>query len=692
MARATSSGGKTTTLTAQGAIAAFAADPSMAPVAISDTTANIGRYLDGLQNLAAAGAISSIRLSDTKTMTITGAQFTADAQVIALLPVRQFIIVDDALATLADTLQVDPRVKTFRVTDSSANVTQRLDALNDDTRLTAVTLTDTTALTMSHAQLVSNTSVLGKLPAGTTYIVTAVSAANAATTEANTKVVSLAVSDNAFEVATRAATLNGLAKLTSVTVSDTGANILSQLNVLNGVTDLGVVNVTDTDTLTITAGTYLNHMAVWAKLAPGEGLAVTAALASQVGAIAANAAVASLSVSDTLDNIGATLAELDALAKTGRLGTVTVTDTGDTLFLTTEEQAAYQDVLAVMVGTFTIAEPAPARPPVINLIWDESVALAPTGFVAAVEYAASFFDSLITSPITINIEVGWGEARDTALGTGLLGEAYVMTGLFKTYAEYGAALAAHNTSATIDTALAYLMDPGRQVFVPGAQGKAMGLVAADAAATDGAIGFKADASLYTFDPANRAVAGKVDLIGLAQHEITHTLGRVSYSWGTTGFDLYRYSAPGVWSATNTGSTYLSIDGGVTNLGDFSQTGDPADWDHDHPEDAQSAFLGTGMEFIYSEADIIALNAMGFAISGAPTVSGGTSVTTDPLVGGSGARMSFLPAEMAETALDVTLFSPGFDLAPEHVPPGGLGGGVTDDSSWRWMATDGASYF
>lgn len=110
-----------------------------------------------------------------------------------------------------------------------------------------------------------------------------------------------------------------------------------------------------------------------------------------------------------------------------------------------------------------------------------------------------------------------------------------------------------------------------------------------------------------------------------QHEITHALGRVSYSWGTTGFDLYRYSAPGVWASTETAAAYLSIDGGMTSLGAFSMTGDRADWSGVMATDAQAAFLGTGIQFLYSQSDIIALNALGYAIdgstSGAMTSSG-----------------------------------------------------------------------
>lgn len=641
-------------MTAQQAVTAYAANPGMAAVAISDTTANVGKYLDSLQTLVGAGRITTIKLSDTKTMTITAAQFFADAQVIGYLPDRQLLIVTGATASAADAIQALSRVKSFRIADSVANVSARLDALNNDTRLTQVTLTDTGPVAMTHAQLVGATSILGKLPSGTTYAVSGVSVSAAAGVQANGKVASFALADTAAAVTANLGGIGGLPKLASIVL-------------------------TDTNLLTVTHAQYQAYAAVLSRLAPEEALAVTGVLAADAAAVAADPRVSTLTVADTLDRIGASLAALDALAEAGTLTAIAVTDPGATLVLTAEQQVDWQDALVLMDGSFTIetaaaaeaAKPEVIRPPVINLIWDESVDLAPVGFKQAVQYAASFFDDLITSPITINIEVGWGEARDTALKAGLLGEAYVTTGLFRSFADYGAALAAHNTSPTIQSALDNLVDPGRQVFVPGAQAKAIGVLAADAPLTDGAIGFAASPTLYAYDPDNRAVAGKVDLIGLAQHEITHALGRVSYTWGTTGFDLYRYSAPGVWATAGSGSTYFSLDGGRTNLGAFSLTGDPADWGPTMASDVQAAFLGTGIALTYSDTDIAALNALGFAIGTTPAEGSAapTGDVIDPMAGSSAAHMAFEPpAEETSTAPEPT-GDPFHDLWGSFAIPG-----------------------
>src|ERR1700730_2832526 len=51
----------------------------------------------------------------------------------------------------------------------------------------------------------------------------------------------------------------------------------------------------------------------------------------------------------------------------------------------------------------------------INLIFDSNAAAMPTDMVAAIEYAASVFDAWLTNPITVNIEVGYGEINGVPL-------------------------------------------------------------------------------------------------------------------------------------------------------------------------------------------------------------------------------------------------------------------------------------
>src|SRR5271155_3857241 len=69
----------------------------------------------------------------------------------------------------------------------------------------------------------------------------------------------------------------------------------------------------------------------------------------------------------------------------------------------------------------------------INVSFDQNTATLPSGFVAAVDYVAGYFDSLFTNPVTINIDVGYGEIDGAPLGRGDLGESEVPRYARKSY-------------------------------------------------------------------------------------------------------------------------------------------------------------------------------------------------------------------------------------------------------------------
>jgi hypothetical protein len=54
----------------------------------------------------------------------------------------------------------------------------------------------------------------------------------------------------------------------------------------------------------------------------------------------------------------------------------------------------------------------------INLIYDSSINAAPAAFKTAMTAAASFLDELIVNPITVNIQVGYGEDDNGAFPIG----------------------------------------------------------------------------------------------------------------------------------------------------------------------------------------------------------------------------------------------------------------------------------
>ena len=189
---------------------------------------------------------------------------------------------------------------------------------------------------------------------------------------------------------------------------------------------------------------------------------------------------------------------------------------------------------------------------VFNITYDSSVSSAPAGFTSAIGDVVNYYESVFNDPITVNIDVGWGEVAGQSLG-GALGASETYLGVIS-YSQLKAALAADAKSADDASAVASLPggDPtgGGSFVVTTAEAKALGL--GTDAAVDGYVGFSSSVN-YTFDPNNRAVSGTYDFIGVAEHEISEVMGRIALlgtplgglSHTYTALDLLRYSRPGV---------------------------------------------------------------------------------------------------------------------------------------------------
>jgi hypothetical protein len=58
----------------------------------------------------------------------------------------------------------------------------------------------------------------------------------------------------------------------------------------------------------------------------------------------------------------------------------------------------------------------------ILINYDPSVASAPPGFIAGITAAVDYLEKLFTNPISITINVGYGEVDGFQLGSNALGE------------------------------------------------------------------------------------------------------------------------------------------------------------------------------------------------------------------------------------------------------------------------------
>jgi hypothetical protein len=255
---------------------------------------------------------------------------------------------------------------------------------------------------------------------------------------------------------------------------------------------------------------------------------------------------------------------------------------------------------------------------VINVSYDSSVSAAPAAFKTGVAAAVSYLEGEFTNGGTLNITVGWGEVGgSTPMVAGALGES--MTDFTRqSYGTVVNALTSHATSpddaAAVSTLSGTTSLSNMSFLVATGEAKALGILAASGTATDGSIGISS-AYAMTFDPANRAVAGAYDGIGVIEHEITELMGRVGYlnasSLGYTPLDLFRYTSAGVHDTTP-GPGSFSVDG-QTMLQTYNNPlngGDTSDWTPAIKGDAFGSGY-TGMAATVSAVDLREMDVIGW---------------------------------------------------------------------------------
>lgn len=202
---------------------------------------------------------------------------------------------------------------------------------------------------------------------------------------------------------------------------------------------------------------------------------------------------------------------------------------------------------------------------------------------AAINQAITNFDSVVTTPNPITVNITFGEGGGLGQST---------TTLFKiSYSSFLTALEANSSADATDLAAIAANDGSATnnpvtgsafINVKTANLKALGLCTGSCAsvATDGSI--LLNTTLTT--PGSPGTTGQYELTVVAEHEIDEVLGLGSDLGQSNSFfddpapeDLFRYFG-GVRSyTTNTAAqAFFSIDG-TTNLAEFDNQGDGGDW-------------------------------------------------------------------------------------------------------------------
>jgi Ca2+-binding RTX toxin-like protein len=271
----------------------------------------------------------------------------------------------------------------------------------------------------------------------------------------------------------------------------------------------------------------------------------------------------------------------------------------------------------------------------IHVNYDASVASAPAGFKDVVGQVVQYFQSHFTDPITVTINVGYGEVGGWTLSSSALGSSQTYISSFS-YSQIVNALTADAKTIDDQSAVASLpaIDPtGGKYWVSTAEGKALGLLS-NGAGLDGNIGFSSQSGIFDYNNTDGVGSGQYDFYAAVAHELTEVLGRILVTGASVGgsasyvpLDLFHFSSAGVRTYSGSTPGYFSTDNGTTSLNTFntSSGGDHGDW-AGATIDAFNAYGSSGVVSPISIADLASLDVIGWNAG-----SGSLSTTPSPSV-------------------------------------------------------------
>ena len=333
-------------------------------------------------------------------------------------------------------------------------------------------------------------------------------------------------------------------------------------------------------------------------------------------------------------------------------------------------------VSALALASALVAAGTAAAAPVFNFQFTAGTSLqAQQGFITA----ASRWSKLLSDDVTINLTVGFnpldagilGQAQSaqqmysySAFRQGLVGDASssndaMATASLATGNTFGMLLNRTSNNPHGPASATPFLDNDKDannafVNITTAEAKAIGLATQQQTLTgcigncDGFIQFNSEFA-FDFNPNDGVSANAYDFVGVAAHEIGHTLGFISgvdiLDYNSTppqvfpdnaftyvsGLDMFRYSAQSAalglidWTADNR-EKYFSIDGGATEIALFSNGVEHGDgrqashWKDDLYIGLMDPTAGLGEALAISQEDLLAMDVIGWNVSPVPEPS------------------------------------------------------------------------
>jgi len=261
----------------------------------------------------------------------------------------------------------------------------------------------------------------------------------------------------------------------------------------------------------------------------------------------------------------------------------------------------------------------------ITLVWDADALAAPASFRAGIEQAAGILEAAIDTPITVNIQVGYGEYDLGGSAYEVLNSDYslggINTGVDISYDALTAALASVASSSTDTEAVSSLpatasLNGLSEFYISNSLAKAFGALPATGTEIDGNVGFPS-----SFTGTTLVAAGIV--------EILHAMGLLN---GDGPESLVEYTSAGnhfLNSGTTSTPAYFSLDGGKTHLANYDVEYDSTLFENlpDDPLDVPDIGVTT-----LTSLDLEEIGAIGFNTNFNESL---TSVSITPVVASNG---------------------------------------------------------